>query len=754
MAKRRPPAATVGESTPESVDAVAAPLRESELWAEARARHYDADIVAPLAKLVQQRGRSLPPFIEYYAVSGQAERGELSYTEAVRLLWLGQTAAAPSSRAEMAMLERLLEQDTTDLRFLRRLRDLKRGLGEPMEPIQEELALRADLLLDPQNLAAAHRLARVLGAQGKPISPQIEKMSLREDLRKSPNDVMSAFNLQRVLDDQEAPFPIEIERPAAADQMGPPGEQNAGQLSYAEVQRLLSLQQTMPSLSPGAEIAILQQLLNQDATDLRLLRRLRDLRKGLGEPMQPMQEELALRADLLLNPQNLSAAHILARVLQAQGKPISPLIEELSLKEDLRKVPGDPGCAVRLGQVLVTQRKPVPAEVEEAALNSIVQPGSGDGPRARRLCQVMVAERHPVPAFVERMALADCGYETDQIAIPDGALRDLAGEYDAVLSQFCAEPAESDNVLISNGIPKCGTHLLSQFVKEASGYKDSRLHFHDGFATVNYGETQRQVPSNVLLIDPLTGILPRIRIGYFITAHLKWSIPAELNLSTSGIKMLMIYRDPLDAIVSRMRWEFADQFAEMTAQNRDLMERQSKTSVSEHLTDLLKRMTREDWGDNFLEYFGWLNWPGCLAISFKDLYNDVLDFERGEIGSAVRAIAEFLGFSFNEANLPDLSRRIYGHGPTYVPGADKIGRYRRQELFQAEHYDLIRGTWIEAAIEVFPGSDEPAGGRGRNRWLRPQGPETKDPTAHQAPEAPAIVRERAPSKARRKTARS
>jgi hypothetical protein len=561
--------------------------------------------------------------------------------------------------------------------------------------------------------------------------------------------VMSAFNLQRVLEDQQAPFRIEIERAVPADHVGDPGDQ----LSYAEVQRLLQLQQTMPLLSPGVELAMLQQLLDQDATDLRLLRRLRDLKKRLGEPMEPSQEELALRADLLLDPQNLAAAHTLARVLEAQGKPISLLIEELSLKEDLRQVPGDPGCAVRLGEVLVTQRKPVPAEVEEAALNSIVRPGSGDGPRARRLCQVMVAARHAVPAFIERMALEDCGYETDRIDTPDNALRDLAGEYEAVLSRLCAEPAQSDDVLICNGIPKCGTHLLSQFVNEASGYKDSRLHFHDGFATINYGDTLRQVPSNVLLIDPLTGILPRIPRGYFVTAHLKWSIPAELNLSASAIKMMMIYRDPLDAIVSRMRWEFADRFAEMTAQTRDLREKQLNSSVAEHLADLLKRMTREDWGDNFLEYFGWLNWPGCLAISFENLYNDILALESGTLGNTARAISEFLGFSVSEADLPDLWRRIYGHGPTYVPGADKIGRYRRQEIFTPEHYDLIRGTWIEAAIEVFPRSDEPAGGRGGNGRPRSQRPPTKDPAAHQTLEAPAIVPELAPAKARRRTVR-
>jgi hypothetical protein len=401
----------------------------------------------------------------------------------------------------------------------------------------------------------------------------------------------------------------------------------------------------------------------------------------------------------------------------------------------------------------VTQRKPVPSEVEEAALNSIVRPDSGDGPRARRLCQVMVAERRPVPAFVERMALADCGYETDRTDILDSALRDLAGEYDAVLSRLCGEPAQSEDVLICNGIPKCGTHLLSQFVNAASGYKDSRLHFHDGFATINYGDMQRQMPSNVLLIDPLTGILPRVRSGYFITAHLKWSIPAELNLSTLAIKMLMIYRDPLDAIVSRMRWEFADQFAEMTVQNRDLREKQLDTSVTEHLTDLLERMTRDDWGDNFLDYFGWLNWPGCLAVSFENLYNDVLAFESGTLGNTARAIAEFLGFSFGEADLPDLWRRIYGHGPTYVPGADKIGRYRRQELFTPEHYDLIRGTWIEAAIEAFPHSDEPSGGQGRRR-PRAQQPAAKDSPDHRTAEMPAIVLGRAPAKPRRRRVRS
>jgi hypothetical protein len=63
-----------------------------------------------------------------------------------------------------------------------------------------------------------------------------------------------------------------------------------------------------------------------------------------------------------------------------------------------------------------------------------------------------------------------------------------------------------------------------------------------------------------------------------------------------------------------------------------------------------------------LEYFGWLKWPGCLAVSFENLYNGILAFKSGKLGNTARAIAEFLGFSFSEANLPDLLSRIYGHG--------------------------------------------------------------------------------------------
>jgi hypothetical protein len=101
-----PPVATVDGTTPESADVVTVPLRESELWVEARAKHDASDIVARLARLMEQRGRSLPPFLEFYAVSRQAELGELSDTDAVRLLWLGQTGAALSPRAELVMLDR------------------------------------------------------------------------------------------------------------------------------------------------------------------------------------------------------------------------------------------------------------------------------------------------------------------------------------------------------------------------------------------------------------------------------------------------------------------------------------------------------------------------------------------------------------------------------------------------------------------------------------------------------------------------
>jgi hypothetical protein len=163
---------------------------------------------------------------------------------------------------------------------------------------------------------------------------------------------MTAFNLRRVLEEQAMPILTGIEQSVPTDRAGESGDRQADQLSYAEVQRLLSVQRSMRLLSPDAEVAMLRQLLEQDATDLRLLRRLRDVRKELGQQMEPSQEELALRADLLLDPNNLEAAHTLARLLQTQAKPISLLIEEGSLREDLRRVPGDPKCSVRLGDVL------------------------------------------------------------------------------------------------------------------------------------------------------------------------------------------------------------------------------------------------------------------------------------------------------------------------------------------------------------------------------------------------------------------
>jgi hypothetical protein len=392
-----------------------------------------------------------------------------------------------------------------------------------------------------------------------------------------------------------------------------------GTLSQDEAPRLLTLRERLGQpLSLRCEMILLDRLLDRDPSDLNFLRRFRDLKYQLGEPVDPAREELALRADLLLDPQNGAAAHRLSRVIDAQGKAISGLVEEKALFVDLAEVPGDADCSIRLGRVLGDQAKPVPAEVEEAALRHIVEPGADEGERAVRLCKILASRRRLVPAWMERMAVAYCGQ--DYRGGGDDTLRDLASEYNAILSRWCANPGRPAGLLICNSIPKSGTHLLSQFVRNVGDWRYSRLHLHDRFATVDYTGAIQETPSNVILAEPLE-LLPGIASGHFATAHLKWSIEIELQLAQapSPVKMAMVYRDPRDTILSQMRWEtYSEVYPRISEGNLATRTRMRELdSDGERLSDLLERMLSGEADAAFLDYFGWLRWPDCLAVAFE-----------------------------------------------------------------------------------------------------------------------------------------
>jgi len=87
--------------------------------------------------------------------------------------------------------------------------------------------------------------------------------------------------------------------------------------------------------------------------------------------------------------------------------------------------------------------------------------------------------------------------------------------------------------VLSNSLPKAGTHLLEGILEELPGLRNAGRR-----TLVEHRE-----------LDPR-----RMRTGAFYNAHLPWTAARQEQLRASGVIVLFLIRDPRDMAVSRMHY--------------------------------------------------------------------------------------------------------------------------------------------------------------------------------------------------------
>jgi len=267
-----------------------------------------------------------------------------------------------------------------------------------------------------------------------------------------------------------------------------------------------------------------------------------------------------------------------------------------------------------------------------------------------------------------------------------------------------------------NSVPKSGTNLLKRLL-ELLGYRDQncrsarrriyqRLFDVLGLGTpwsLHHGNVHRHVrvagpPSRSKTKSMPVGLRSTIRVpvpivrawledvppGYFFTGHVPWSRTFENLLEQLDYCQIVIFRDPLDVITSRLKYEqnwsrirygrsLTGRFLNvirwlirsLPGLDVTLEDELRKRNRREVLTYLLKGGRSEERNDvhGLLDQYRmmtpWTSSERTHAVLFRNLIGPEGSGSRTRQRTAVQEIARFLNLSLSSEQRESVVRRIY-----------------------------------------------------------------------------------------------
>ncbi len=133
----------------------------------------------------------------------------------------------------------------------------------------------------------------------------------------------------------------------------------------------------------------------------------------------------------------------------------------------------------------------------------------------------------------------------------------------------------------------------------------------------------------------------------------------------------MIYRDPIDSVVSYFNYVFYSH----KSQNSPGASVKKKFLTEKFSNDdeRLAHVITERRIYPFLEYAPWLDNPWCHAVRFEDLYRDVLNMETGVLGETFSNLLTYLEIEQGDIDAIDFYNMVYNKGRTASNETNKIG---------------------------------------------------------------------------------
>jgi len=219
--------------------------------------------------------------------------------------------------------------------------------------------------------------------------------------------------------------------------------------------------------------------------------------------------------------------------------------------------------------------------------------------------------------------------------------------------------SKTQSPILVTSIPKCGTHLLTETVSLLTGRSKVVLDYHQ-------------------LYKDLT--LPPLSVHQYYQHHIHYDERLATFFKVNNYKILFIYRDPRDQVISRAHWILAKPEAHP--------QYQGYTTVSALITRLIPEVTFV-----YKPFMPWMYNDIVCTVKFEDLVGSK---GRGDVRAQVAAltkIANCLDVTLTQPLLARCIEKLFGSGLTFRKG--QIGSWRQHftpaqtELFKAHAGDLL-----------------------------------------------------------------
>ncbi len=241
--------------------------------------------------------------------------------------------------------------------------------------------------------------------------------------------------------------------------------------------------------------------------------------------------------------------------------------------------------------------------------------------------------------------------------------------------------------VVSNSIPKAGSHLLLACLENMPGLVYTRRH-------VDWHMSMAR----------LARVLEQVQPGEFITAHLPYAPERAALLTRYRFRMVLMVRDPRDVVVSHAHWvTYRYTRGRFHPYFRSLPDEDARLMASIQGTPPLPSGERlDDIGTRVRAYLAWAE-HGAHVVRFEDLVGEAGGGSREVQVRTIIELARFLGIDLSPQTAARLGERLFDpHSPTFRRG--RIGEWR--ERFRREHKTAFKAVAGDVLIALGYEHDE------------------------------------------------
>jgi len=235
----------------------------------------------------------------------------------------------------------------------------------------------------------------------------------------------------------------------------------------------------------------------------------------------------------------------------------------------------------------------------------------------------------------------------------------------------------SQIVLIS--IPKCGTHLSIKTISLLSDRECISTSLHDKKEKLYY--------------------LTNLPANYFWKSHEKYQGYIADQLLKTKSKIIFIYRDPRDCIISHIYW---NEFGRYEYYPERILEHSPEFDMSTAIFSMIRGDTTYknsheiNIANFFKSYLPWSNVPGVLTIQFEDLVGPQGGGSAQKQYECIKKIATHLGCDTNDEMIAYVANNLFGDTKTFRKG--KIGDWKNH--FNPEHKQAFKEIAGQLLIDL------------------------------------------------------